>query len=182
MKVLTIDVAEVLKEPGGGGYKFYSWLSKQFNGSIIVEAGTCRGKSAKCFSSNPSNLVITYDILKGSRSKGRLDPISNVVVKQLDANKIDPQWFSKVDVLFVDISHNGDDEALFLDRIEPYFKGILVMDDVNHPHFTKLSDLFNSITREKHLLKGDEPGKIGMTRGTGVVCYGDWTIEIKEES
>ncbi len=175
MKTLTIDVAEVLKEPKG--YRFYSWLAKQFNGSIFVEAGTCRGRSATFFSVNPTNLLITYDIvgLDERKAPGRVGNCDNVIFKKLDINEVNPRWLSKVDVLFVDISHNGHDEEKFLKRIEPHFRGILVMDDVDDKRqWGYLYHLFNNLKREHHLL----PSTIGCTRGTGVVCYGDWTCQI----
>ena len=50
------------------------------------------------------------------------------------------------------------------------------MDDINDPlSFPRLYDVFNSLDREKHLLT--EP--LGATRGTGVIPYGDWTVEVK---
>ncbi len=149
-----------------------------------MEAGTCRGGSAKRFAVNPSNLVITYDITdedkrspSGKRAAGRIDPLHNVIFKKLDCNLINPQWFSKVDVLFIDIEHNGHDEEKFLNSIEPYFKGILIMDDVDSKNrWPKLYNVFDNLKQQHFLL----PVSIGSTRGTGVAAYGDWTIEIKE--
>ena len=84
-----------------------------------------------------------------------------------------------MDIIYLDVSHNGDDEALFLERIAPHFKGILVMDDIDSKkYYRKLYHVFNGLEREHHLL----PKSIGERYGTGVVPYGDWTIEIKEES
>jgi hypothetical protein len=126
-------------------------------------------------------LLITYDIigLDERDAEGRVGNYDNIVFKKLDINEVNPAWFSKVDVLFLDISHNGEDEEIFLRRIEPHFNGILVMDDVNDKRrWGRLYQAFRNIEREHHLL----PKEIGCTRGTGVVCYGDWTVEIKEES
>ena len=104
--------------------------------------------------------------------------LGDCVVHMVGPGHIDPTWLSKVDVIFLDISHNGDDERLFLERIEPYFKGILIMDDVNcTERYPKLYEFFNSLDREKHLLVAP----VGGARGTGVVPYGDWTVEVKEK-
>jgi hypothetical protein len=183
MKTLTIPVNEILKSCKNGtldaeGLKFYEWISSQFTGSIIVEAGTLKGRSARSFSrGGPSNLVISYDIIDRPWARNNLT-YDNTLTKILDINEVDPAWFSKVDIIYLDISHNGVDETLFLKRIEPHFKGILIMDDINDKKtWLKLYDLFHGLDREHHIL----PDSIGATRGTGVVPYGDWTIKINEE-
>lgn len=182
-KILTIDCDAVRTyEKRGKTHAFRVWLTWQFNGALFLDAGTRGGCSAKDFSYNPKNLVLTYDI--GWKAPGvwspttplRIKGIPNVMFKLLDVNLIEPTWFSKVDVIFLDISHNGYDERLFLDRIEPHFKGILVMDDINcAERYPDLYEFFNSLDREKHLLVPP----IGASRGTGVVPYGDWTVEVK---
>ncbi len=176
MKTLTIDCNAVLKYRERGKTDcFRVWLTWQFNGAIFLDAGTRAGCSAKDFSFNPKNLILTYDNRDIKDEQGRLDLLPNVLTKVLDVNSIDPTWFSKVDVIYLDISHNGNDERQFLENIEPYFKGILVMDDVDcTKKFPGLYNFFNSLDREKHLLV--DP--VGATRGTGVVPYGDWTVEV----
>jgi hypothetical protein len=183
MKTLTIPVNEILKSCDTGtldphGYKFYEWLSSQFEGSIIVEAGTLKGRSARSFSrGSPSNLVISYDITDRPWMKNILT-YDNIITKILDINKVDPTWFSKVDIIYLDISHNGTDEEMFLERIEPHFKGILIMDDINDKDvYPGLYNMFEAVTKEKHIL----PDSIGAVRGTGVIPYGDWTVEINDE-
>ncbi len=176
MKKLVIDYKEVLKHRADGKTNpFYVWLTWQFNGAIFLDLGTRSGCSAKDFSYNSDNLVLTYDIHRDGYEQGRLKPLYNVLFKQLDVNLIEPTWLSKVDVILLDISHNGNDERKFLSTIEPYFKGILLMDDINDPvGFPKLYDVWTSLNREKYLLK--KP--IGACRGTGLVPYGDWIIEV----
>jgi hypothetical protein len=125
-------------------------------------------------------MVLTFDISPDT-IHSRLTPLPNVLYKTIDCNLLDPAFLSKVDVIFLDISHNGADERLFLDRIEPHFKGILVMDDIDGPDaFPELTDFFNDLKREKHTLNNKGPYKIGAAYGTGVIPYGDWTVEIKE--
>lgn len=171
---LTINVQDVLKTEGS--HRFYRWLSNQFNGSIIFEAGTAKGASARAWASNPSNLVVTYDIAE--RSRYRCDPVPNLLHKVWDVNNMDLQWVKQADIIYLDISHNGHDEEKFLTHIDPYFNGILVMDDVDcKKRWDYLYYLFRNIEREHYLL----PKSISAPRGTGVVAYGDWTIEIKED-
>ena len=180
MNKLVIDSDAVMKhEQRGKTNHFYVWLTWQFDGAIILDAGTRTAASARDFSYNPKNLVLTYDIIDEGYLQGRIQffDLTNVLFKQLDVNLIEPTWLSKVDVILLDISHNGDDERRFLKRIEPHFKGILVMDDINDPDsFPELYEFYNSLDREKHLLTLP----VGASRGTGVVPYGDWTIEVKE--
>ena len=188
MKTLTVPVNKIFETCGdsphdANGCKFYEWISSQFEGSIIVEAGTLKGRSARSFSrGGPSNLIISYDIVYRPHLDGNLGKIvlyDNIITKVLDINNVDPTWFSKVDIIYLDISHNGTDEAKFLERIEPHFKGILVMDDINDKdQYPGLYDMFQNVTREKHIL----PSLIGAQRGTGVIPYGDWTVVVEEES
>lgn len=173
---LTIKIADVLAQPGPSGYKFYRWLSAQFDNTTIFDMGTLAGKSARAFASNLTNLVITYDI-DMKRQQGREFP-SNVTVKNEDVNDVHPSTFVGASIIYLDISHNGVDEKKFLERIEPYFKGILVMDDIDcEKRWPELRALFMGIEKEKHLL----PKSIAASRGTGVVPYGEWTVEIDDE-
>jgi predicted O-methyltransferase YrrM len=181
MRKLIIDVDKVLKEHrsrpeyprNNNGHAFYSWLAYQFNGGLIIEAGTATGCSARSFARNPSVEVISYDIIQHP-SAVRIGVPGNVELRVQDINEVDPEFLATADVLYLDISHNGHDEKKFLERIEPHFKGILVMDDIKHQkRWNRLWELFRGIEREHHYL----PKEIAACRGTGVVCYGDWTVE-----
>lgn len=178
MKKLVIDYEEIEKyRADGKTTSLYVWLTWQFNGAIFLDAGTRAGSSAKDFSYNPDNFVLTFDVDRIGYDEGRLLPLYNVMFKQLDVNLLEPTWMSKVDVILMDISHNGNDERKFLKTIEDYFKGILIMDDINDPErFPKLHDVWNSIDREKYLLLPP----VGACKGTGIIPYGDWTIEVRE--
>lgn len=174
MPSFVIDVKEVKEITKR--HPFYVWMTQQFDGAIILDLGTSKGRSALCFAQNPKNLVITYDVFQ--RAGHHLDRYHNIIYKIFDVIKLNPSWFSKVDIICLDISHNGEDEARFLELIEPHFKGILIMDDVEDSQtWPELAALFNNLKREHHLL----PASIKASRGTGVVPYGDWTIVIKGE-
>ena len=152
---------------------FLVWLSYRFNNTIFVDVGTAGGLSAKALAQNQSNLVLTYDLHdKRSFFENRIAVFPNILFKTLGANDISPEWFSKVDVIYLDISpHDGIQEREFMDRIEPWFKGILVLDDVNDSiKFPRLYRFFKELDREKQKLSG-----------FGVVPYGDWTITIINE-
>ena len=182
MKTLTIPVNEILESCDKDrldvyGYKFYEWIASKFNGGIIVEAGTLKGRSARSFSRGaPSSLIISYD--KHYRPWIKIELFDNIITKICDINTVDPTWFSKVDIIYLDINHHGPEEEMFLERIEPHFKGILIMDDINDPDaYPGLYKMFQAVTREKHML----PNTICAVRGTGVIPYGDWTVKIDEE-
>ncbi len=173
MKTLTININDVLNYSGRS--RFYSWISYQFDGVLIFEAGTGLGNGARFLASNPTNLVVTYDT-QNIVETHHIDKIFNVLYKQFDVTQLNPMWLSKVAIVHIDIAHTGVDEETFLKSIDPYFKGILIMDDINDPHrWPKLHKLFNDIEREHHLL----PSSIGRRRGTGVIPYGDWTVVIE---
>ena len=177
MKTLVIDTKELVKIKKTNFNSLYIWMGRQFNGSIIVDVGTARGRSAKAFSGNANNLVITYDIdpiedvaFSQTGALQRLQALDNVIWKQLDCNLIEPRWLSHVDVILLDVNpHDGIQEAEFLKRIEPYFKGVLLMDDVtDEERWPELFRLFHSLEREHHVVLG-----------IGIVPYGDWTVVVK---
>ncbi len=182
-RTLSINVDEVLQNDpdrvrwpnNNNGHAFHTWLAQQFDGGLIIDVGTQTGRSARSYGrANPNMRVISYDI-KHHPDIDRKGIPDNVELRVQDINEADPELFATADVIYLDITHNGHDEKKFLDRIEPYFKGILVMDDVKHQkRWNRLYQLFHNLEREHHML----PREIRACRGTGIVCYGDWTVEI----
>ena len=182
MTTLTIRPNEIEEGIGRNEYRFFKWISHQFNGSIILEVGTLAGDSAIALADNPKNLVVTLDRrpmqdLVGTSRHTPCELPSNVLTMVVDVHEVDLTWISKVDLIYLDIIHVPEELDKFLKKIEPYFKGILIVDATNHRKYARHRDYFNALDREKHQL----PASIAGCRGTGVIPYGNWTVVIEEE-
>lgn len=168
----SIDPYGIYKGFYSQGYRFLGYMAHHFENSHIVDAGTRNGGSAWAMSINPSNVISSFDIT--DKYKRRFKP-DNVTYILKDATTLIPEYFKDVVLVYLDISHNGDDEAVFLKNLEPHFKGVLLMDDIDCPRrWPKLNKLFLSIEREHYLIDR----KIGAGRGTGLVLYGDHKVRI----
>ena len=182
MKSFTIkfnEIKELGEEHERNEYKLLRWLSTQFNGSIILEVGTLSGRGANALSYNPRNLVITLDCdtPEDIGKKQELVTLASNVVRMIgNVHEIDLTWLSKVDLIYLDIQHKAEELDRFLKNIEPYFKGILIVDATNSNKFSDHRYYFNALSREKQQL----PTVVAGCRGTGVIPYGDWIITLLE--
>lgn len=159
-------------------YRMLKWLSWQFNGINIIDIGTRAGTSAFCLADNPANKVITCDInsiYKQVDIRPFLDKRGIEFIEQ-PATNIATNVLLKCPIISLDISHNGIDEADFLNRLDSIgYDGIVIMDDVNFPRkFPALQHVWNKIKIPKLLL----PRKIAHDTGTGIVIYGPHAISV----
>ena len=92
MKTLTIDVDAVRSVKNR--HRFYTWLTMQSNGIIIVEMGTFNGSSARSWAYNETNLVLAYDISNTRSMLQQRSLSSNIVSAVRDCNQVSPEWFS----------------------------------------------------------------------------------------
>lgn len=161
-------------------YRMLQWLSWQLSGVNILDIGARAGTSAICLADNPANKVIACDITHVYK-KTDIRPFlarAGIDFIEGDAINISPTMLRLADIMSLDISHNGVDEANFLALLDSIdYQGIVIMDDVNFPRkFPALHEVWNGITRTKILL----PRKISHDTGTGVVVYGRHTISVVE--
>ncbi len=182
MKEFTIDIAEVLAHNQNyKEYRLLQWFSHQFDGSVFFEAGTSFGESGTALADNPTNLVITYDLVPPrtwvpKHKDSAMPMLFNMIPKLGDILEINIEWIANIDLIYLDTYHEGDEHERFIKRIEPYFKGILIVDAIDEERrYGPLYRFWNNWDRETHTL----PRCVSGPRGTGVVPYGDWTVVIK---
>lgn len=168
-------------------YTFLAWLVQQFNNSLIYEFGYKAGASALCLASNPSNKVVSFDIytleqlgqhkyLKPEEFMCNLDEIDNFEFRVGNAREMPRSELRKADLIFLDADHRGKTEEIFLKQLRrSKFKGLLVMDDVQHRRFKELQRLWEEIPEPKWLVP------FAHWSGTGLVSFGDFDIEIIED-
>jgi predicted O-methyltransferase YrrM len=156
-------------------YRMLQWLTWQFNGIHILDVGTRGGTSAFCLADNPANKVTACDITHTYKNVD-IRPFlerANIDFIEGPALNIPIEVLKRSAILSLDISHNGDDEAEFLDLLEEIsYDGIVIMDDINTRKFPELHKVWNGITRPKAIL----PRKLSHDTGTGIVIYGQHTF------
>lgn len=114
-------------------FKLLTATAMTFPDAQFVDMGTFTGASAVAYLyGNPSKKIYTYDTQSAHRfiHDGLLDRID---VRKEDVMKCKFEM-GKIDIIFLDISHNGDDEADTLRNLEA--QGVLtdcmvILDDIN---------------------------------------------------
>lgn len=159
-------------------YRTLVWLGWQFQGIHILDVGTRAGTSAVCLADNPANKVTTCDINHMRKGIDVRDFMVKAGIEYIesDAAQLPEDIIKRSSIIMLDISHNGEDEQRFFERLNQInYNGIVLMDDVSFPrHFPKLHEFWNSIPQEKLLL----PRAISHDTGTGVVIYGQHTVSV----
>lgn len=145
-------------------YRLLAYLSTLFNNGLIVELGTRHGASAIALSHNPTNMVITYDIVRWTTEVQK----ENVDFKIEDILTTDAAMMHllKAKLIFIDIDpHNSHGERhlyQFLKRNN--YKGLLVMDDIKN--YEELRVFWESIDVKKYDLTD-----VGHFSGSGLVDF-----------
>ncbi len=144
----------------GEHYDLLSTLSKNYNNVKIYDIGSYRGLSAVALSSNPTNLVISYDIgyyVEVERPENVEFRIGNFYT--------DVDMLSSPLIVFDIDPHNGQDERTFVDNlIRVGYKGTVIFDDIHLNDGMK--QFWESVTQEKVDLTN-----IGHWSGTGMVIF-----------
>ena len=166
-----LHIFPYLKNPNEH-YRLLVYISKIFNGEIIIDAGTCQGHSCLSLAQNPNNKIITYDIMRNPHLCD-IDNLPNVTRKILDINNETDEIIKSAKLILLDIDpHDGVQETRFYSRLkEINYKGYVIIDDfkLNPP----MIDFWNSVTHDKYDLSD-----LAHWSGTGIINMGMGKIEI----
>ena len=146
--------------PGTEAYKLYAYLSKKFNGGVILDIGTRFGNSALCLSHNAKNKVISYNIVE----EGASDIVkSNITWKVTDFTK-DKIDYSQVKLILIDVDpHDGSKEKMMLSHLKDRgYKGLILLDDIKKGG--SMQSMWNEITYPKKDITN-----VGHVSGTGIL-------------
>jgi predicted O-methyltransferase YrrM len=163
----------LLQKPGINHYSLLSYLSKKINNSIIVELGTYAGTSALALSTNPTNIVETYDL--SGDPFAIIDAPKNIkrnIGNIFELN--DEKKLLKAELIFLDTAHNGDFENQILKYLNKNnYKGILLIDDIywNGKMYYFWSAIKNRKIDLTLIGHGDGDGPNGNISGTGIVDF-----------
>jgi hypothetical protein len=179
-KRLIVDRERVrVREKHEDQYRLLKFLGWQFQDEIIIDLGTRRGTSAVCLADNPKNAVYTFDIVaesKGFKHAELFVHCPNVLFNNMNIHDISDMLLLSSPLIYLDIDHSGDSEDRFFNHLKEIgYSGYVFCDDVNFPRkFPHLQKVF-----KKHngtLL----PRGISHDTGTGVLIYGDHTLNVDE--
>ena len=183
MNITDIFIEEFIKESGKEHYKLLSYLSTQYNNSIIIDIGTHKGYSALALSSNKTNTIHTFDIIDKINEKNKLWQNNNVYFHNDDLmdNNIRNKWETTIlnsSMIFLDIDpHDGKLEYEFYNWLKDNnYKGILICDDIWY--FKGMRDNFwYHIPND---IKYDVT-HVGHFSGTGIIVFNNQDIILKEK-
>lgn len=155
------------KNSGVEHYRLLAYISKLFNDSILFDIGTNRGYSAIALSANPTNKVISYDIVKMPNVDNIINSPSNKNIEFKIGNFMELEDAHKTNFILLDTVHDGKSEfevIEFLKNIK--WNGILLLDDINCEYFPALNDVWNNLDLEKYNIT-----KKGHWSGSGLVIF-----------
>ena len=146
-------------------YRLLAWLSEKFNNTTLVEIGSQTGLGLTSMAYNPSNRVISYDLVDHN-PKHRTPENCERRICEYNFNHYDV--IKESQFIFYDGRHHGDQEKVFLDALVTMnWKGILVLDDI---HLNgNMEEFWNNIALPKEDWTDVGHGFGGA--GTGVVFF-----------
>jgi hypothetical protein len=154
-------------QPAGvSEYRLYAYLSTFFKNSTILDIGTRTGGSAVALSYNPTNQVISYDLLEQGASNIKKDNITWKIQDFMEDETLD--W-DNIPIVMIDVDpHDGAQERVMMDWLrEKEWKGILIHDDIG-PGWPDIQLMWNEIPEEKF-----DVTEIAHLSGTGIVNFGN---------
>lgn len=145
-------------------YRLLSYISKNYNNEILIDAGTNFGHSCMALAQNKNNKIITYDIF--NKDFEFFKEYGNIEFKMLDINKESKELLNSAKIILLDIDpHDGIQEKKFTDYLfNINYKGYLICDDI----FLNdgMRNWWNSIQIEKY-----DVTEVGHFSGTGIINF-----------
>lgn len=151
---------------GVSEYPLYAYLSTYFNNTTILDIGTRSGGSALALSHNPTNNVLSYDLIEQGASAITKSNIQwNIGDFMLDSG-ID---YNKVSIIVIDVDpHDGQQERIMMDFLRAKkWKGLLIHDDIGSL-WPDIVQMWNEIPEEKYDIT-----HVGHFSGTGLINFGN---------
>lgn len=156
--------------PGREHYKLLSHLSTLYNNSVIIDIGSHRGSSACALSYNPTNTVLSFDIVNNVTNDAirKLPNVKFIIANIFDNLDNYKDLLMSSPMIFLDIDpHEGTMEYDFYLVLKEWnYQGIIICDDIWY---------FESM-RNNFWCKIEEQYKYDVTRyghwsGTGIVTF-----------
>jgi hypothetical protein len=151
---------------GQSAYSLYAYLSTFFHRSTILNIGTNNGGSALSLSYNPTNKVISYDLIEHTASSIKKE---NITWKIQDFMQDETLNWNNIPIIMIDInSHDGSQERIIMNWLrEKGWKGILIHTNIGSGS-PCIQLMWDEITEEKF-----DVTEIAHISGTGIVNFGN---------
>ena len=163
-------------------YALLCYLTNKFNNVTMLDMGTWAGWSAISLAQNPSNKIITYDIVDeldrvqgGINVKDRFLSLSNIERRMIDVKTEHEDIIKSAALIVLDIDpHDGIQEMDFTNYLtKMQYSGFVLCDDIYLNDGMK--EWWNSISLPKYDLTD-----VAHYSGTGIICYGDTQLNLIE--
>ena len=148
-------------------YRLLTHIALHNNNIKIIDLGTYKGWSALALAANPSNRVISYDIVD-LFEKSDLQQKPNITYK-IKNFLDDLDELDGVSLIMLDIDpHDGVQERQIIETLlARHFRGVVIMDDINNAQFfPELVTYFQSIPLRKENIT-----HLGHHSGTGIIYF-----------
>ena len=133
-------------KPGISDYPFYAYYSSLVDDTTILEIGTCRGGSAMMMTHNPTNKIVSYDVV--NLRLGSFNPTNKNIEFRVGNFMEDEIDYDKIDLITIDAAHNGTEEIEMVKHLQKNWKGgLLFLDDIN---LSQMRGFWESIDRDRH--------------------------------
>jgi hypothetical protein len=142
-------------------YRLLSYLSINVDNEIFIDVGTLKGSSSLALSTNPKNMVYSFDIANHLALHQKPKNVEYIIDDILNGKHDEKIIKSKI--ILLDTFHDGKFELSFLNYIKLLnFNGILILDDIllNDNMIKFWDDIENDKLDITH---------IGHSTGTGIV-------------
>lgn len=162
----------LLADAGQEHYKLLAYMAHHFSGATLIELGTFKGVGTVALASNPTNKIITYDIM----DQRLFDPTSNIEFRLGNIfDRKEERQLIDTPLIFLDTAHDGVFEARVYQYLcDNHYQGLLLLDDITLND--RMRHFWNSIREQKYDLTDVGHGaksRFGTIPGTGVVDFGN---------
>lgn len=152
--------------PGVEHYPLLCWFGLNVRGHTIGDVGTYWGASSLSLSCGRWNQILTYDRW---RHEAMQDLPGNVMFQEAKSHPkhgFSYPMIGECQIIFLDISHNGRDEASFVRQLTRMgWKGLVIVDDI------LLNDEMKHFWSELKCSEKQNWTDIGHSYGTGLAYF-----------
>jgi len=153
-----------LSDPGQEHYKLLGYFSTKYDNSTLLDIGTFKGCSALALSFNPTNKVVSFDIVPETRQLSHEPENVQFIVDDILKEEY-KDLILQSPLILLDTFHDGVFEHTFYYYLRDIgYKGLLLLDN------TKLNEQMRQFWDDVHQEKYDV-SLFGHSTGTGLVIF-----------
>ncbi len=135
LKNVDVEYSRYFMQPSGEQYRLLTAIAKLYPEAQFLDLGTFTGASAIAYIyGKPQKPIYSYDMESSTHRFVHDGLLDRIILKKEDCRTADFSAIGKIDIILLDISHTGDDEAATLLNLQK--QGILedvmiIFDDIH---------------------------------------------------